>query len=373
MSCRWFGGKAKMIREIKIVDHIPIVEDSNVSYLLFLEVRYTEGTQDLYLLPVSFALTKKAEEPLEELVVEGLRVRLDYEWLTIKSKLIMEESPQSIIARLHARRRTREFFMMEPMIASFVKPFSPSSLEERRMRGRRGEMIGLSGKDVSEVTRRERDSVEFPDAQGRADQYIDPLRRQILLQALSESERGDQSRSGDHPIPDRKGRLSNISLLLPEDSNTNGRAQTPITVGLLQGFDPQSGGCLDLYPGCDSKIFRKGLIRGQGDSRSTQKHLRFSFRCRPGSRIHLQLQEWIEGHYLEMTALLGKRTGEMHLALSSRPEEPDFAPEPFSMLYQRSVFQSMRALLRRVLQTLKNSIRNAAQIDSGRGAFDPPV
>jgi maltose alpha-D-glucosyltransferase/alpha-amylase len=57
-----------------------------------------------------------------------------------------------------------------------------------------------------------------------------------------------------------------------------------------------------------------------------------------------------------MTGLLGKRTGEMHLALSSRPEEPDFAPEPFSMLYQRAVLQSMRALLRRVLQTLKNNM-----------------
>ena len=59
---------------------------------------------------------------------------------------------------------------------------------------------------------------------------------------------------------------------------------------------------------------------------------------------------------MEMTALLGKRTGELHLALASRPEEPDFAPEPFSMFYQRSVFQSMGALLRRVLQTLKTSI-----------------
>ena len=48
----------------------------------------------------------------------------------------------------------------------------------------------------------------------------------------------------------------------------------------------------------------------------------------------------------------------MHLALSSRPDEEDFAPEPFSVLYQRSVFQSMRALLRRVFQDLKSNLRN---------------
>jgi maltose alpha-D-glucosyltransferase/alpha-amylase len=48
----------------------------------------------------------------------------------------------------------------------------------------------------------------------------------------------------------------------------------------------------------------------------------------------------------------------MHLALSSRPEETDFTPEPFSLFYQRSLFQSMRTLLRRVMQTLKGQLRN---------------
>jgi maltose alpha-D-glucosyltransferase/alpha-amylase len=69
------------------------------------------------------------------------------------------------------------------------------------------------------------------------------------------------------------------------------------------------------------------------------------------------LRELIEGHYLEMVTLLGKRTGELHLALSSAPDEPDFAPEPFSMLYQRSVYQSMRGLVRRVLQSLRKKIK----------------
>jgi maltose alpha-D-glucosyltransferase/alpha-amylase len=74
--------------------------------------------------------------------------------------------------------------------------------------------------------------------------------------------------------------------------------------------------------------------------------------------IPLLLRELIEGHYLEMVALLGKRTGEMHLALSSSAEHPDFSPEPFSMLYQRSVYQSMRGLVRRVLQALRKNIKH---------------
>jgi maltose alpha-D-glucosyltransferase/alpha-amylase len=54
-----------------------------------------------------------------------------------------------------------------------------------------------------------------------------------------------------------------------------------------------------------------------------------------------------------MIALLGVRTAEMHLALSSDRRDPAWRPEPFSTLYQRSVYQSMRNLARRTLQQLR--------------------
>jgi maltose alpha-D-glucosyltransferase/alpha-amylase len=67
----------------------------------------------------------------------------------------------------------------------------------------------------------------------------------------------------------------------------------------------------------------------------------------------------IEGVHLEAMRLLGQRTAEMHLALASDQESPDFRPEPFSLQHQRSVYQSIRtdskhtlALLTRVLGTL---------------------
>ncbi|MDD5209561.1 MAG: maltose alpha-D-glucosyltransferase [Elusimicrobiales bacterium] len=43
----------------------------------------------------------------------------------------------------------------------------------------------------------------------------------------------------------------------------------------------------------------------------------------------------------EMAAQLGRRTGEMHLALAAGAADPEFDPEPFSRLYQRSIYQSM--------------------------------
>jgi maltose alpha-D-glucosyltransferase/alpha-amylase len=71
-----------------------------------------------------------------------------------------------------------------------------------------------------------------------------------------------------------------------------------------------------------------------------------------GFDVPPDLAERIGGHYLEMIDLLGKRTAQLHRALASDPVDPAFRPEAFSTLYQRSVYQSMRSLVRRVFQML---------------------
>src|SRR4030042_6417932 len=150
MNCRWFGGKAKVIRSVTIATRIPIEKETNVSYLLLLDVGYTEGTQNTYLLPLSFALTRKGEEPLEELAVEGERVKLDYEWLTIKAKMLMEEYPQSVIARL--RVGNDEGILYD---ASYDDRFRETILtrvtRRRRVKSKKGDLVGLPGKMFRDV------------------------------------------------------------------------------------------------------------------------------------------------------------------------------------------------------------------------------
>jgi maltose alpha-D-glucosyltransferase/alpha-amylase len=59
------------------------------------------------------------------------------------------------------------------------------------------------------------------------------------------------------------------------------------------------------------------------------------------------------GPYLEAATLLGRRTAELHLALASVPDDPAFAPEPFSTLYQRSIYQSQLTLIHNSLDLLR--------------------
>jgi maltose alpha-D-glucosyltransferase/alpha-amylase len=48
----------------------------------------------------------------------------------------------------------------------------------------------------------------------------------------------------------------------------------------------------------------------------------------------------------EQAELIGKRTGELHLALAAGTDLKDFAPEDFSLHYQRSLFSSMQSIVR---------------------------
>ncbi|MBI3860528.1 MAG: alpha-glucosidase C-terminal domain-containing protein, partial [Planctomycetia bacterium] len=58
------------------------------------------------------------------------------------------------------------------------------------------------------------------------------------------------------------------------------------------------------------------------------------------------------GSYLALTRLLGIRLGEVHLALAAGVERPEFVPEPISMQYQRSLYQSLRNVLFDVMDKL---------------------
>jgi maltose alpha-D-glucosyltransferase/alpha-amylase len=64
------------------------------------------------------------------------------------------------------------------------------------------------------------------------------------------------------------------------------------------------------------------------------------------------------GTYLESARMLGLRTAELHLALSSDGKSPEFAPEAFTPFYQRSLYQTMRNTARHSLQKLRDELPN---------------
>jgi maltose alpha-D-glucosyltransferase/alpha-amylase len=82
--------------------------------------------------------------------------------------------------------------------------------------------------------------------------------------------------------------------------------------------------------------------------------------------------------FLETARLAGSRTGELHVALASAVDDPAFAPEPFSELYQRSLYQSIGGTARRTIDLLARradslpaaAVEEAARVIERRGAVD---
>ncbi|OGP94070.1 MAG: maltose alpha-D-glucosyltransferase [Deltaproteobacteria bacterium RBG_16_47_11] len=353
-GCRWFGGKAKTIRAVSIVERIPFVEDSNVSHMLLLEISYKEGTQDLYLLPISFSVTRKGEEVLEEFVVEGQRVRLDYDWLTIKARMVMEEFPQSVIARLHIDND--EGILYDATYdGRFRQSLITAIARRRRIRGKQGAIIGLPGKAFRRLAGDK--TIPFGSQPLKAEQSNTSMlfEDKFCFKLFRRLEEG--------PHPDKEmtqflTEMAGFSAIPPYAGSIEYQqpGSEPTLIGLLQGFVSNQGNAWTYTLDAVGRYFENVLSRLR-EIQDMSTALVSPFETDLNSVPPL-LRELIEGHYLEMTALLGKRTAQMHRALSGSSEEGDFTPEPFSMLYQRSVYQSMRTLLRRVIQALKSHIQN---------------
>ncbi|MFW6363191.1 MAG: maltose alpha-D-glucosyltransferase, partial [Spirochaeta sp.] len=63
------------------------------------------------------------------------------------------------------------------------------------------------------------------------------------------------------------------------------------------------------------------------------------------------IQGFIEPYMLTFAETLGKRAADLHAQIAGA-DRPEFAPEPFSKLYQRSLYQSFQSQVRRVGQRI---------------------
>jgi maltose alpha-D-glucosyltransferase/alpha-amylase len=66
--------------------------------------------------------------------------------------------------------------------------------------------------------------------------------------------------------------------------------------------------------------------------------------------------EQVIGSYLERAQLLGRRTAELHLALSIHTNDPNFTPEPFATADQQALYDSMCDRANQSFATLQRAL-----------------
>ena len=123
--------------------------------------------------------------------------------------------------------------------------------------------------------------------------------------------------------------------------------------GLLIDFVPNQGDAWEYTRDSIERFFATILV--ETDSPDSLGKIPQSLLEVDPQKIPDRFLERVDGFFLEMIELLGQRTGELHQALATQTTDPAFAPEPFSRLYQRSLYQSLRSLTRRVTATMKKA------------------
>ncbi|HEY3357274.1 MAG TPA: maltose alpha-D-glucosyltransferase [Polyangia bacterium] len=125
----------------------------------------------------------------------------------------------------------------------------------------------------------------------------------------------------------------------------------PMTVALLRAYVPNEGDAWHYTLGEVQAYYERAL------NRTTEAPPPSGGLAALRGDEPPPLARELIGDYLEKAALIGRRTAELHLALCSAPSDPAFCPEPFSTLYRRSLYQSMRNRVRQTFQLLKRRRR----------------
>ncbi|HEY9632605.1 MAG TPA: maltose alpha-D-glucosyltransferase [Coleofasciculaceae cyanobacterium] len=343
---RWFSGKARSVQSTHITEVIPVsVEGLGIGQtsphsptiqMIWLQVHYTEGESETYLVILAYAEGEQAMHLLAEgnAVVARLRVQGNdetgvlFEAMADKTFLTV---PFEAIA--HNRRFKG---MVGELVATATDIFpqlvaDASDLHPALMKGEQSNTSVIYG--VSEAGR---DNVP-----------------QFVLKLFRKVEEGIN--------PDLEiGRFLTNRKVLEHFSSIAGALEyrrpkaEPVTIGILREFILDARNSWEYTLDSLRQYFEHVMVQ-QADTTEVP--------IPSGSLLELQALEIPDlafhtiDSYLPNMQLLGQRTAELHIALASDSQNPDFAPEPFSSFYQRSIYQSSRNLTGQALLLLKKRLK----------------
>jgi maltose alpha-D-glucosyltransferase / alpha-amylase len=331
---RWFGGKGRSLREMRIVDRLVVPTGARSVHVLLLEVAYADASRENYVVPVGFA-------------AGDARVQ------------IMKDSTQSVIAHLQLKDQTG--ILYEALIDEDLHRVLLEMIAHGRSRRMNGGRVLVRRGSKFDALRAGR-TLPIPAQVLKAEQSNTSIIYQdtFVLKLYRRVEEGIN--------PDVE-----LSRYLTEDTHFTNmpayagslawqREQAPaVTLALLQQFVPNQGDAWSFaLNNIGDSLSHALTLKGKRETRPELPSAVGSID--PGS-LPVVVRDFIGPVFLEMMSLLGRRTGELHLALRSLSQSPDVTPEPFSLLYQKSLYQSIRGLTLRVFD----------EIEDRQRFLDPPL
>ena len=367
-TCRWFGGKARKIQSAQITELIPVSYQDSTAQMVWLRLDYIQGDPETYLLLLAYAEGQQAT-------------------------LLLAEKPQSVVARLQVQGNDEAGVLFDAVADKNFLTFPLDAIaQNRRYKGMAGELVATATNIFPQLSGGTTD-LEASPIKGEQSNTSIIYGDRLILKLFRKVEEGVN--------PDLEiGRFLTEKKVLAHFASIAGALEyrrpkgEPMSVGILQEFilDTRSSweytldslrdyfdhvtaqqsdisevpvpafSLLDLQALFDEA---ENLAEAESSSRtfpaSPHSRVLASSEASPRPSVPVLAKELAAqtiGSYLASAQLLGQRTAELHIALTSDRENPDFAPEPFSSLYQRSIYQYARNLTGQILLLLKNRLNS---------------
>lgn len=323
----WFVSKGKAINSIAITNRAIIPVEGGDTLLLLIEIRFETGVPESYQLPVSFAqqnLAQKLQLNCPQSIIATLKIG-DEEGLLVDS-LFTSAFQQALIARI----RTNE----------------PIELANSMIQFNSNDLLKESSELKSKIYTKDGFTAINYDNGFFLKMYrkIDPTTNPDLeiTRYLSEKAKFQN-------VPKFSG---SIEWKFENDT---------ITLGMLQDLVEDHG---DAYSFMLTRVnnYIERVLSTNKEEIELGGLLGTLTEPVGYDELSQEMQLLLGGSASEQAKLIGKRTGEMHLALAAGEGIKDFAPEDFSLHYQRSLFSSMQSPVREIYENKTVEIKNYPQI-----------
>src|SRR5262245_3524381 len=343
---RWFGGKARTIQSVSIIEAVPLGrESSHVKYFALAQVDYVEGEPETYLLPLGYATGEAADR-------------------------IMAESPVAAVARLNLRDTRQSGLLYDATgDATFTSSLLDTLLRRRRWKGNHGELL-VTHSGALKTLLPGRPALATAVMKGEQSNTSITYGDKAILKLFRRIEAGTNPELEIGRFLGNNGRFSNTPPLLGaiEYKGTNGEPQT---LAVATTLVPQAETAWQFALDNIGRYFEQVLTQPRDKWPKAEWIGRRSLWDLTEAHIVPEVHQ-LAGGFLQASALLGQRTAELHVALAADSEDPTFTPEPFSQLYQRSIYQSARKLATQTLQRLRKRLTHLSSRagELGRGVVD---
>ncbi len=326
----WFLGKHRYITGLSLHNALALPDTS--SHLLFLNVEYGDGDPETYFVPLSITHGEKAEA-------------------------ILRERPEIVLAKVEvAGSETKTILYGAAFEREFGDGLLRAIVRRRRIKGEGGELVGAHTRDFRNAWTTAKSNLEPTPQQTDQCFTIINYGSDFVMKLYRELEDGINP---GREIPEflcehTQFRALPAALGSLEYRHTVNELPLDTCLGTLSSAVP--GSTVGWQHTVDHLgiFFEHTLAIPQEDPRV--RDLVTPSLWTPPDAVP-QIVGELMGNYLDGIRTLARRTAEMHTALSSRPDIPDFATEPFTTFYRQSVYHGMLGQLNRAFELLRARTR----------------